>query len=153
MNLSARLPWYLAGPAIGCLIIAVRLWANRPLGALGGYIDAADSLRARTPPGFRAWLSLGTVLGGTLFALMAGGAIGGDPSFVFPLAPWALYGLLASAGAMIGFGARMAGGCTSGHGLCGIGMGSPSSFVSAGTFFGTAVAVSLLLRAWAGEGR
>lgn len=152
MNTAARLPWYLAGPFIGLLIIAVRAWANRPLGALGGYIDATDSVRSRTAPGFRAWLLVGTLLGGALWALTTRGSAGLSASFGLPLPPWALYLTLASAGAVMGFGARMAGGCTSGHGLCGVGMGSPASFVSTATFFLTAVAVAFAVRALTGAG-
>jgi uncharacterized membrane protein YedE/YeeE len=47
--------------------------------------------------------------------------------------------ILLFAGAIMGFGARTAGGCTSGHGMSGMAIGSPASIVAAMTFFGTAV--------------
>jgi uncharacterized membrane protein YedE/YeeE len=51
------------------------------------------------------------------------------------------------AGALIGFGAKTAGGCTSGNGLGGCSAGSTSSFAATATFMGTAIAVSFLIKA------
>lgn len=48
-------------------------------------------------------------------------------------------------GVLVGFGTRLSGGCTSGHGLNGCGRRDPASIVATATFFGTAVAVSFLL--------
>lgn len=48
-------------------------------------------------------------------------------------------------GLLIGFGTRMAGGCTSGHGLSGSGRFQPSSLVSTAAFFGGGVVVSFAL--------
>jgi uncharacterized protein len=56
--------------------------------------------------------------------------------------PWAL---LLLGGLLIGFGARMAGGCTSGHGLSGCSRLSVASFLATAGFFGTAILFSLLL--------
>ncbi|MBM4364109.1 MAG: YeeE/YedE family protein, partial [Deltaproteobacteria bacterium] len=47
---------------------------------------------------------------------------------------------------LVGFGTRMAGGCTSGHGLCGVSRAQPGSLIATATFFGGGIAVSLLLR-------
>jgi hypothetical protein len=49
-------------------------------------------------------------------------------------------------GFFVGFGTRMSGGCTTGHGLSGCSRFVPSSLLSTACFFGTAVAVSLLLK-------
>lgn len=48
-------------------------------------------------------------------------------------------------GVLVGFGTRLAGGCSSGHGLHGCGRLYPVSLVATAVFFGTAVAVSFLL--------
>jgi hypothetical protein len=48
-------------------------------------------------------------------------------------------------GILVGFGTRLAGGCSSGHGLSGCGRLSPVSLVATAVFFGTAVLVSFLL--------
>lgn len=52
-------------------------------------------------------------------------------------------------GVLVGFGTRMAGGCTSGHGLSGCSRLVPASLVATASFFGTAVAVAFLLQALA----
>lgn len=48
-------------------------------------------------------------------------------------------------GVLVGFGTRLAGGCSSGHGLNGCGRLQPASIVATAVFFGTAVLVSFLL--------
>ena len=50
--------------------------------------------------------------------------------------------VLVLAGLAMGIGARTAGGCTSGHGLSGVALGSPASLAATMTFFATAVALS-----------
>ncbi|MFF9497966.1 YeeE/YedE family protein [Streptomyces flaveolus] len=59
--------------------------------------------------------------------------------------PTAMIGLLFVGGVLVGFGTRLAGGCSSGHGLNGCGRLRPVSIVATAVFFGTAVAVSFLL--------
>jgi uncharacterized membrane protein YedE/YeeE len=44
------------------------------------------------------------------------------------------YGLLALAGLLVGFGTRLGGGCTSGHGVCGLSRLSFRSFVATAVF-------------------
>lgn len=57
------------------------------------------------------------------------------------------YVALVIGGVFVGFGTRMSGGCTSGHGLSGCSRLEPASILATCSFFGTAVAVSYLLRA------
>ena len=47
------------------------------------------------------------------------------------------YGLLIAAGLIVGFGARLGSGCTSGHGVCGISRLSPRSIIATLAFMGT----------------
>src|SRR5438874_192364 len=73
MDLFAhRAPWYVAGPLMGALIVGLRAAVNKPLGALGGYIDIADNVRQPSRLGFRSFLLLGFVAGGAAFALFTG---------------------------------------------------------------------------------
>lgn len=58
----------------------------------------------------------------------------------FGLGFWALAGLL------VGFGSRLAGGCTSGHGVCGLGRMSPRSLLSVLIFMSTAILLNFILR-------
>jgi hypothetical protein len=53
--------------------------------------------------------------------------------------------LLAFGGALVGFGTRMSGGCTSGHGLCGLSRLQPGSIVATLAFFGVGILVSFAL--------
>ncbi len=128
----ARCPWYVAGPLLGLLIVGLRAAVNRPLGALGGTIEIADRSL-----GFRAFLLVGIVGGGALFAATLG-------SFV-PSSGAGHPALLSVAGVAMGFGARTAGGRTSGHGMSGMSLGSPASIAASMTFFATAVALAHLL--------
>jgi len=54
--------------------------------------------------------------------------------------------LLVVAGLIVGFGTRLGAGCTSGHGVCGIGRGSPRSIVATLVFMATAVATVFVTR-------
>ena len=60
---------------------------------------------------------------------------------------WRMWAVLFAGGVLVGFGTRLAGGCTSGHGLSGCARFQPGSLVATATFFGAAIAVSLLLGA------
>ena len=69
-----------------------------------------------------------------LGGLFAGGLI---MAFVYPAAlgpPVASLLPLAIAGFLVGFGTRLSGGCTSGHGVCGVSRLSTRSLVATGTF-------------------
>lgn len=50
------------------------------------------------------------------------------------------------AGVLVGFGTRLGGGCTSGHGVCGLGLGSKSALVATAAFMAAAMFVVFLLR-------
>jgi uncharacterized membrane protein YedE/YeeE len=152
VTFAERCPWYVAGPAIGLIVVGLLWAANKPFGALGGYSELQAWLRRPAAgPGWRVFFLLGTLGGGLLAALAGGGlrptlAYGGfDAVFGTSVAVKAL--VLAAAGLLIGYGARTARGCTSGHGVCGASMGSPASFVSTLTFMATAIASAHLL-AW-----
>jgi uncharacterized membrane protein YedE/YeeE len=45
--------------------------------------------------------------------------------------------LLIAAGLLVGFGTRLANGCTSGHGVCGVARLSPRSLIATATFMGS----------------
>ena len=63
-----------------------------------------------------------------------------EPSPVLGL-PW-----LVLAGLLVGFGTRLGGGCTSGHGICGIGRLSIRSIVGTVVFIGLGIVVVTALR-------
>ncbi len=147
-------PWFVGGPLLGACVVLMYLLANTRLGVVGGYSDIVERASERSfRLGNRGTLVLGIVVGGTVFAFASGGRVIDGYGWVTrefsdPIA----LALLLGAGTLIGFGAKTAGGCTSGNGLCGNAVGSPASMVATATFFGTAVAVSLLTAAVFGGG-
>ena len=82
-------------------------------------------------------------LGGLIAAPVLYGSIAGAPVpiDITPSTPALLVG-----GVLVGFGAILGGGCTSGHGVCGLGRLSVRSLVSVVVFMTTAVVVYNLSR-------
>lgn len=142
--MAAHGPWWVVGPSIGLLVVGLLWVLNKPLGALGGWVDLVAWLRApRAAPTWRTMFLGGVVLGGLGYALSTGHLAPGlwNPPLAAHLGGSAAAVTIASVGAggAIGFGARVAGGCTSGHGISGSALGSPASFVACGTFMMVAV--------------
>lgn len=130
----------IGGSLIG-LAAAVLFLANGRVAGISGIV--AGLLGPRD--GELAWRALfvaGLVAGGLVARAVAPGSIGGIATPV---------PLLALAGILVGFGTRLGGGCTSGHGVCGIGRLSPRSILATGTFiFAAAVVVFVMRRAVSG---
>jgi uncharacterized membrane protein YedE/YeeE len=87
-------------------------------------------------------------------ALVAGGAI--VEAFRPGALPRAYAGStphLVVAGALVGVGARLANGCTSGHGLCGVARGSHRSLAAVATFTAVGMLTVLAVRALGGAVR
>jgi len=55
-------------------------------------------------------------------------------------------GWVAAAGLLVGFGTRLGGGCTSGHGICGLGRLSLRSLVAVAVFMALGVVAAVLMR-------
>lgn len=85
------------------------------------------------------WLFLGGLLLGTLLWHAFSGAAIPAPTGE---SPW----LVALAGLMVGYGTQMASGCTSGHGVCGIGRLSGRSLVATLLFMGAGALTVALMR-------
>ncbi len=145
-----QLAWYIGGPIVGLCVVALRWLLNERLGATGAWSGVVERLSARSIAfDTRGWLLLGLIAGGAVFGVAGSGFDGygwltdtftGD-------ARWVIAPVLVGAGVLIGYGAKLAGGCTSGNGLSGNAILSPASLVATGTFFGTAIAVSFLIEA------
>jgi uncharacterized protein len=81
---------------------------------------------------WRAAFVAGLIVAGVVAALA-------DPAAVVgPAVPWPL---ALTAGLLVGFGARYGGGCTSGHGVCGVGRLSRRSIAGCATFIAVAMIV------------
>jgi uncharacterized protein len=148
------LPWYIVGPLLGLCPVALYAVANKHLGASAAYSQMARALVGRTTESWRAYYFLGLVIGAVAAAILQGGPrfhLGYQ--FIYGWMPlWGAVGVLLASGLAMGYGARWAGGCTSGHGLCGMSIRSAGSLATAVTFFAIAVAISLVLN-WVTGGR
>ena len=142
--MNEQLAWYIGGPVLGLCVVALRWLLNERLGATRAWADAV-ALRF----GVHGWLLIGLIVGGVVFGFVGSSVDGyGWLTDTFTgSAQWVIVPILALSGALIGYGARLAGGCTSGNGLSGNAVLSPASLVATGTFFGTAIVVSFVIEA------
>ena len=92
--------------------------------------------------GWRLVLAVGLVLGAWLCTV----TFGAGETFVTSVPPWQLL----VGGAIAGFGARLANGCTSGHGICGLGSLQLPSLAAVLVFMATAFVTANLVRAFGG---
>jgi uncharacterized membrane protein YedE/YeeE len=94
------------------------------------------------------WYFGGIFVGGLLATILGPGVEVRAGYDAMAAADWSkpVIALVVFVGAIVmGYGARMAGGCTSGHGICGTAQRSPASWAATVTFVGTAIVVTWLL--------
>ena len=106
---------------------------------------AADQPLEFNPRLILAGIFLGALIGG-LFQGHAGFSMGPAFEQLFPVNVFFQGAILLGGGFLIGFGARMAGGCPSGHALGGLSVLSPSSLVAIAGYFVSGITLTLLLR-------
>lgn len=102
-------------------------------GILGGLLTAGT-------PGERGWRA------GFLAGLVAGAGLYAGLSGRFPMTLQAQGLPLLAAGLLVGAGTRIGGGCTSGHGVCGLARRSARSLAATLTFLATAMLTVFLTR-------
>lgn len=125
----------IGGALIGLSAAAYLLLDGRIAGVSGALSGALAGARAdRT----RNFAFLAGLLCGPLLYLFA---FGGFPRALIEGSTL----LLALAGLLVGFGARLGAGCTSGHGVCGLARLSPRSFAAVATFMASAIATVALM--------
>lgn len=126
----------LLGGALLGLGAALLLLSNGRLAGISGIVGGL----LRPAPGewgWRAMFVLGLLGGGGLFAALR-------PAAFAPAAR--PLPLVALAGLIVGFGSRLGGGCTSGHGVCGVSRLSKRSLFGTLTFMLTGIATVALVR-------
>jgi len=156
---------YVVGTMIGVLSMATFYFSNRPLSVSTAYARAAGligNLFSRghvenlkfyqdTKPKIEwgVMLMLGMIIG-AFIAAVTGGEITAawvpalwEQRFGPAVAP--RLGIAFVGGAVMAYGARLAGGCTSGHGISGALQLSVSSWIALACFFAAAVATAHLL--------
>jgi uncharacterized membrane protein YedE/YeeE len=128
-------PALIGGVFVGGAAGLVVLLLGRVSGITGIVADAWPA------PGrdwtWRAAFVAGLVAAGVVGSFAAPAAIAG-PATSWPIA--------LGGGLLVGFGARYGGGCTSGHGVCGVGRLSRGSIAGCATFVAIAMLVVFVVR-------
>jgi uncharacterized membrane protein YedE/YeeE len=133
LNGLPPLHWAVAGAGIAAVTLCLLAVASRRLGISTGFEDVCSLVlgqpyfRRPTVLGGRQWrlpLLAGLALGGFLSALLGGGW---SPTWdlgrfddVIGFGPAGKLAWMFAGGLLIGFGTRLGGGCTSGHGIFGL---------------------------------
>jgi uncharacterized membrane protein YedE/YeeE len=132
-----------AGGALIGLAAAALLLVHGRIAGIGGVLGGVLRPRPGDLP-WRLWFLAGLVGGGALIGLAHPQAVSsalGTPALVS-----------VAAGLLVGFGTRLGNGCTSGHGVCGIGRLSPRSFVATATFMVAGFLTVFVVRHLLGRG-
>jgi uncharacterized protein len=158
LNDLRPIPWAVAGASISAITLGLLFVANRRLGISTGLEDLC-SLVLRQPyfhrgaiRSGREWrlpFLAGLVLGGFLSAALSGGwtptwSLGMFDS-VIGLGPAGKLAWMFVGGLFIGFGTRLANGCTSGHGIFGLSNFELPSLVATLSFMAGGMATTELL--------
>lgn len=165
--MTANQPWpfWVAGAAIGVLVVLLAWITGKGFGVSTSYgsfcsLLTSKSFFKRKPftERWRLWFALGLPLGGLLSV-----ALSGDLHWKMHIGEFETLfgdGLAVKAGAMllggflVGYGARWAGGCTSGHAVLGIAQGAKSSLLATvGFMLAGVIVVNLLFHVLGGGGR
>jgi len=125
----------IGGLLIGATAVALLVLLGRIAG-VGGIVWSAISAQ---PDNAWRWLFIvGLIAGPVLYHLLAGVA-NPPPS---PLPWWQAV----AGGLLVGFGVKLGSGCTSGHGVCGIGRLSPRSLAATLVFMATGIGTVYVIR-------
>jgi uncharacterized membrane protein YedE/YeeE len=142
---NGTLPYLLGGVLIGLGTAIIYVGTAIPAGAstflestLSYVSDRPRFARYRDSRGWRLVFSAGIVLGAAGYTLASG-----EWAWTTAVQPWRL----AIGGALVGVGTRLGKGCTSGHGVCGLGSGSRTSLTNVATFVLVAVGTAQLVAA------
>lgn len=125
------------GILIGLGAVLLMLGLGRILGATGimsGLVFAEN----RSEFSWRAAMAAGMILSPSLIFLVTGRM----PEISVPVSPL----MIVIGGIIVGFGASLGSGCTSGHGVCGLSRLSVRSIVAVPTFMATAAVTVYLIR-------
>jgi len=131
-------PWtaLTGGVLIGTSAVLL-LWFNGRIAGISNILGGLMPLR-RGDSAWRLLFLAGLVAGAALTQVMGDG----PPPAREGMAPWTL----ALGGLLVGFGVSLGSGCTSGHGVCGLGRLSPRSFAAVAMFLATGIATTTFVR-------
>ncbi|RYZ74025.1 MAG: YeeE/YedE family protein [Lysobacteraceae bacterium] len=126
----------LAGGVLIGLSAVLLLWLNGRIAGVSGILNGVVFPRAGDVS-WRVAFLVGLVGAGGLYMAVVPGA-------PLPRADFSRPGLII-AGLLVGFGTRMGNGCTSGHGVCGLGRLSLRSLAAVVTFMATAIGTTFVV--------
>lgn len=129
-------PPLLGGALIGLAASGLLALTGKTAG-VSGIVDGVLR-RERGEFGWKAAFIAGLISGGVALALWMPGALAQAAPRYLPL--------VIAGGLLVGFGTRIGGGCTSGHGVCGIGRFSTRGIVGTLVFMAVAAATVFVLR-------
>jgi uncharacterized membrane protein YedE/YeeE len=132
---------YMMAAIGGALIGASAVLLMALSGRIAGISGIIGGLLPPKPADDRTWrlaVVFGLVLAPVILRLLTGGSFIGAPTVG--------YTLLVPAGLLVGIGTALGGGCTSGHGICGISRLSPRSFTAVATFMAAAIVTVFVMR-------
>jgi uncharacterized membrane protein YedE/YeeE len=121
----------------GALIGLASVWLLAANGRIAGVSGILHGIFSPPEAQWRAWFISGLLIAG--LAWQAAGA-------PVPLREGFPVGWVAAAGLLVGFGTRMGGGCTSGHGVCGLGRLSARSLVAVCVFMAAGMLATYVTR-------
>lgn len=136
-------PWrsLSGGLLIGLAAAVLYLGIGRVAGVSGIFGKLVCDQEANS--GWRLAFLIGLIVAAPLWLLVAPDeSLSFRPNIQGPLA-WALFSV---AGLLVGFGSRMANGCTSGHGICGLARFSSRSLVAVAGFMAGGMGVVYVTR-------
>lgn len=133
---------FLAPTAGGLLLGLAATWLLLSLGRIAGISGIAWGALMGPDRDWRWLFLVGLLAGGAVTHLLLG--------LPQPLESKAPLWLMVVSGVLVGYGTRLGGGCTSGHGVCGIGRLSPRSFLATGVFMAAGMATVFVVRHVAG---
>ena len=125
----------MGGALIGLAAATLLLLHGKVAGISGIVSGAISGTRAELP--WRAAFIGGLLAGGALFAWRA-------PALLAPSIPRSPVWIV-TAGLLVGFGTRLGNGCTSGHGICGVGRFAPRSILATAAFIAVGMVVTFAL--------
>ncbi len=136
MDWATVWPALLGGTLIGVSASALLVLTGKTAG-VSGIVDGV--LRGEKGElGWKVAFAAGLIVGGAVLLWLA-------PDKLPAAAPRSLP-LALSAGLLVGFGTRVGGGCTSGHGVCGIGRLSVRGIVATCVFIAVGAVTVIVLR-------
>lgn len=126
----------LVGGGLIGLSATLLLAFNGRIAGISGILNGALSFTRAEQ--WRGWFLVGLLAGGGLYEYV----LAPQPTPPSTFAPVAMV----LGGWLVGFGTRMGNGCTSGHGVCGLGRLSGRSLAAVLTFMGTGIATVFVIR-------